>query len=65
MEKIAKCFLKKTVMNKDNPVDIMDIKCSIKFLFMNVKIADTNIMLLNQVRFIIEINPKIPNKIIH
>ena len=56
--------MKETGMNWDNPADIMDLVCFIKFMFMNVMIADTNIILLKQVRFIIEINQKIQNKII-
>ena len=56
--------MKETGMNWDNPEDIMDLVCFIKFMFMNVMIADTNIILLKQVRFIIEINQKIQNKII-
>ena len=56
--------MKETGMNWDNPADIMDLVCFIKFMFMNVMIADTNIILLKQVLFILEINRKTKNKLV-
>ena len=56
--------MNETKVNGDNPVDVMDIRGSIKSIFMNAMIADINIILLKQVLFIVEINQKIQNKII-